>query len=808
MSTEVIQRFQQTDHEIKGWLQKWTNYLKGYQKRWFVLSNGLLSYYRNPMEMSQSCRGTISLVSAVIHTEDSCNFVIANGGTTQTFHLRAANEIERQKWVTALELAKVRAIRLLDSEDDDVYDMNSDKNELQTVLKCLATKLETLHTCHDVIIKHGSALQRSLIELEQLDNPNDSLNKSKTVNERATLFRITSSAMINASAEYLTLAQTHAKKWQKLLQHEHESRLRLEELVEQLAKQHSHLEQKAIKQVANSNPNNASNASDDEEFYDAEETNSDFIVSFPGKAHRIGSSAANSQSMSKAAKQSAISSSDSSASASVLNNHSDESSGSGDDSESGVEESAAGVIQRKKSRQKNNLNLKDLNNANIITKVVNHSTDGDSTKSLSTPTTPAADRTNPLLGEELNSGKRLRRKTIPERPNQSLNLWSFMKNCIGKELTKVPMPVNFNEPLSMLQRLTEDYEYADLLHKASKVRDSCEQLTYIAAFSVTSYATTSNRTGKPFNPLLGETYECDRSEDLGWKCFSEQVSHHPPALAQYCEGRGWKCWREFSISSKFRGKYLQITPLDITHLEFESSGNHYTWKKVTTTVHNIIVGKLWVDNHGDMTITNHTTGDKCHLKFIPYSYFSRDVPRKVTGVVMDSEGTPKWVLQGTWDNKVEASKVINSHGSAKGKPILETATPKVIWKRVYPPSDYERMYNMTLLAVQLNEPESGVAPTDSRVRPDQRLMEAGKWDEANSVKGALEEKQRSVRRYKEEEAEKAATEGRPYMPYEPIWFSKKKDPITGNPVHIYTGEYWRCKERQDWSKCPQIFKAD
>ena len=32
--------------EIKGWLYKWTNYIKGYQKRWFVLQNGLLSYYR------------------------------------------------------------------------------------------------------------------------------------------------------------------------------------------------------------------------------------------------------------------------------------------------------------------------------------------------------------------------------------------------------------------------------------------------------------------------------------------------------------------------------------------------------------------------------------------------------------------------------------------------------------------------------------------------------------------------------------------------------------------------------------------
>lgn len=136
-----------------------------------------------------------------------------------------------------------------------------------------------------------------------------------------------------------------------------------------------------------------------------------------------------------------------------------------------------------------------------------------------------------------------------------------------------------------------------------------------------------------------------------FKVISEQVSHHPPMVAQHCEGRGWRCWQEFTMSSKFRGKYLQVIPLGEYHLEFDGSGqsmkcyflnlwiviklvyfilgNHYTWRKVTTTVHNIIVGKLWVDQSGEMDITNHVTGDKCHLKFIPYSYFSRETQRKV-----------------------------------------------------------------------------------------------------------------------------------------------------------------------------------
>lgn len=64
--------------------------------------------------------------------------------------------------------------------------------------------------------------------------------------------------------------------------------------------------------------------------------------------------------------------------------------------------------------------------------------------------------------------KRLRRTRVPDKPNYPLNLWSIMKNCIGKDLSKIPMPVNFSEPLSMLQRLAEDYEYADILDVAAR----------------------------------------------------------------------------------------------------------------------------------------------------------------------------------------------------------------------------------------------------------------------------------------------------------------------------------------------------
>lgn len=69
------------------------------------------------------------------------------------------------------------------------------------------------------------------------------------------------------------------------------------------------------------------------------------------------------------------------------------------------------------------------------------------------------------------------------------------------------------------------------------------------------------------------------------------------------------------------------------------------------------------------------------------------------------------------------------------------------------------MYYFSELALTLNAWEAGTAPTDSRLRPDQRLMENGRWDEANAEKQRLEEKQRLSRKKREAEAMKATEDG-------------------------------------------------
>ena len=61
-----------------------------------------------------------------------------------------------------------------------------------------------------------------------------------------------------------------------------------------------------------------------------------------------------------------------------------------------------------------------------------------------------------------------------------------------------------------------------------------------------------DRYWKPFNPLLGETFEfIDKAQ--GYAVVCEQVSHHPPVSALHAESDKWMFWEEYQLDTRFRG---------------------------------------------------------------------------------------------------------------------------------------------------------------------------------------------------------------------------------------------------------------
>ncbi|KAK1438730.1 hypothetical protein QVD17_04540 [Tagetes erecta] len=340
-----------------------------------------------------------------------------------------------------------------------------------------------------------------------------------------------------------------------------------------------------------------------------------------------------------------------------------------------------------------------------------------------------------------------RRKKLPDpaEKEKGVSLWSLIKDNVGKDLTRVCLPVYFNEPISSLQKCFEDLEYSYLLDQAyhhGKEGNSLQRILNVAAFAVSAYSSSVGRYCKPFNPLLGETYEADYPEK-GVRFFSEKVSHHPTLIACHCEGKGWKFWGDSNIRTKFWGRSIQLDPVGVLTLEFDD-GEVFKWSKVTTSIHNLIFGKIYCDHHGMM----HIRGNReysCQLKFKEQSFLEK-IPRQVQGFVEDVSHKKHATLFGKWDDSIY---YINGVANVKPKNMSDA---NLLWRRSMPPTNPTR-YNLTSFAITLNELTPGLQeklpPTDSRLRPDQRHLENGEYDMANTEKLRLETRQRMSRKIQE-----------------------------------------------------------
>uniref|UniRef100_A0A915PDX0 Oxysterol-binding protein n=1 Tax=Setaria digitata TaxID=48799 RepID=A0A915PDX0_9BILA len=317
------------------------------------------------------------------------------------------------------------------------------------------------------------------------------------------------------------------------------------------------------------------------------------------------------------------------------------------------------------------------------------------------------------------------RDTLPAPmiSRSEISIWSVLKKCIGKDLTRISVPVVFNEPLSFLQRLAEYMEYAELLEEANKCTDPIERFENVVAFIVSSLSCNYMRLSKPFNPLWFETYELDRTEESGYRFIAEQVSHHPPKSAFHAESKSYEFDGVVSPRLKLWGSSVEVQPSGNFQLKLLNHGEIYTWKTLNVTVHNIVMGQIYIQ-----------------MKNIP-------------------------LIQGS----------------------------RLLWKSRPRPANSSVMYNFTLFTFLLNDP-SGITdllpPTDSRRRPDIRLLEEGQTEAAEKEKERLEVKQRQARTLMKKAQEKL-----------PKWF-KRMDEISKDELSwVFTHKYWD----REYCDCENIY---
>ncbi|XP_033959416.1 oxysterol-binding protein-related protein 3 isoform X1 [Pseudochaenichthys georgianus] len=355
----------------------------------------------------------------------------------------------------------------------------------------------------------------------------------------------------------------------------------------------------------------------------------------------------------------------------------------------------------------------------------------------------------------------------PSPNNSSISLWNILRNNIGKDLSKVAMPVQLNEPLNALQRLCEELEYSELLDRAANTQDPFERMVYIATFVVSGYASSYYRTGgKPFNPLLGETYECDRP-DKGFTFVAEQVSHHPPISACHAESKNFIFWQDVRCKNKFWGKSMEILPVGTTHVTLPGFGDHYEWNKVTSCIHNILSGQRWIEHYGEISIRNSSSDIcQCKITFVKAKYWNSSV-NEVEGSITDNKGKVIHRLFGKWQEAVFCG---------------DPPSAKCIWRANAMPADLEQYYGFTKFSIELNELNPPLKlllpPTDTRLRVDQRLLEEGNLEAAEEQKQRIEQLQRERRRVLEDN-----------VTHQPKFFRKSKD-----DTWVSNNTYWELRK--------------
>ncbi|KAM8930268.1 oxysterol-binding protein-related protein 9 isoform 4-T4 [Pelodytes ibericus] len=145
---------------MEGPLSKWTNVMKGWQYRWFVLdyNAGLLSYYTSKDKMMRgSRRGCVRLRGAVIGIDDEDDSTFTITVDQKTFHFQARDADEREKWINALEETILRHTLQLQGVDSgfvpSVQDFDKKLAESDAYLQILIDQIklfdDKIQNCKD-----------------------------------------------------------------------------------------------------------------------------------------------------------------------------------------------------------------------------------------------------------------------------------------------------------------------------------------------------------------------------------------------------------------------------------------------------------------------------------------------------------------------------------------------------------------------------------------------------------------------------------------------------------------------------------
>ncbi|KAF5092967.1 hypothetical protein D0Z00_004315 [Geotrichum galactomycetum] len=383
-----------------------------------------------------------------------------------------------------------------------------------------------------------------------------------------------------------------------------------------------------------------------------------------------------------------------------------------------------------------------------------------------------------------------RRNTVPMAVADPPNFLTLIRKNVGKDLSTIAMPVTANEPITILQRFAEMFESTSLIDTGlSFPKGSAERIMHIATFGAVFSASNriKDRSGrKPFNPLLGETFELVRKEQ-GMRLIAEKVSHRPPIMAMQADAEGWSIQYAPSPHQKIWGKSVELNTKGTVRLTINTTGEVYEWEQPTTFMRNIIAGEKYTEPVGKLTVVC-SNGWRVVYEYKAGGMFSgrsEDMSAKVYSP--DGKECAGYELEGKWTASVS----------------MKTPSTKMteIWTVGPLVENHHKRFGFTQFAANLNEitevERDKMAPTDSRLRPDQDAYERGDVDVAQELKLELEQRQRERRTELETNGQE----------YQPVFFERQAGAADDDNWVLKRGPegYWERRKRGDWTGLIDLF---
>ncbi|KAG7401394.1 hypothetical protein PHYBOEH_001386 [Phytophthora boehmeriae] len=301
----------------------------------------------------------------------------------------------------------------------------------------------------------------------------------------------------------------------------------------------------------------------------------------------------------------------------------------------------------------------------------------------------------------------------------------------GKSAVSLSLPVRIFEPRTNLERICDLMLYAPtFLNVAYEQSDPLERFKYVITNAVAGLHHSIGQL-KPFNPILGETFQSTLNDGTDVSC--EHTSHHPPISNFQFTGEkysiaGFVVW---AASMSVKSNAMLNTNKGPVRASFPESEA----LPATTIEYNLpylqIGGLLWgdrtVDIMGSMVFEDKRNHLQCELRLNPDEkkgmggmFSSSKTPTdSLRGVIIDTSATPPREIcdvSGSW-----------LHDLVFGD--------KTYWSINKHQSGYMVPY-----------PENKILASDSRYREDLRYLAAGDMDEAQEWKVKLEVLQRADRK--------------------------------------------------------------